>query len=51
MKFAKILGFILGGFVLLIVGAVVVVTTFFPKIRPPAAEKVEATAARLERGA
>ncbi len=49
-KFFKILVYIAGGLVFIIVGFIVYFNSSYPKVDPPSNEKVEITPARLERG-
>lgn len=49
-KFLKILSYIIGGVIVLVVAFLIYFNSSFPKADPPTNEKVEITPARLERG-
>lgn len=49
-KFLKIVGYILGGVVVLVIAFIIYFNSTFPNVDPPSNEKVEITPARLERG-
>lgn len=49
-KALKVLGYILGGVVVLVITFIIYFNSTYPKVDPPSAEKVEITPARLERG-
>lgn len=49
-KFFKILQYIIGGVVIIVIAYLVYFNSAYPKVNPPSSEKVEITAARLERG-
>ena len=49
-KFFKILGYIIGGVIILVAGFLVYFNSVFPKVDPPSPEKIAVTPSRLERG-
>ena len=49
-KFFKVIGFILGGVVVLIIAFLIYFNSKYPQVERPSNEKVETTPARLERG-
>ena len=49
-KFFKIVGYILGGVIVLIIAFLIYFNAKYPQVDPPSNEKVEITPARLERG-
>src|SRR3989339_901355 len=49
-KFLKIIAYIFGGVLVLVIAFLIYFNSSFPKVDPPSNEKVEITPARLERG-
>ena len=49
-KFFKVLGYIFGGVVVLIIAFIIYFNASYPKVDPPSNEKVDITQARLDRG-
>jgi hypothetical protein len=49
-KIFKIIGYLIGGVIIMLIGFIIYFNSTFPKVDPPSQEKVSVTPARLERG-